>query len=111
MAGWAGWDSLIDIFLVLANFGCVEYSNACSLPANHGENYMSTVRKATPGVPMGRPPKPAGTGRNRRVVTFVTENEYAELKALASDGSLSLSALCNDMVTTALRKKRSHKMK
>ena len=72
---------------------------------------MSTFRKTTPGVRMGRPPKSAGTGRNRRVVTFVTEDEYAELKALATDGSISLSALCNDMVTTALCKKRSRRMK
>ena len=72
---------------------------------------MSTFRKSTPGVHMGRPPKPAGAGRNRRVVTFVTEDEHAELKKLASDGSVSLSALCNDMVTTALRKKRSHRIK
>ena len=72
---------------------------------------MSTARKTTPGVQMGRPPKPAGAGRNRRVVTFVTEDEYAELKTLASDGSVSLSALCNDMVTTALRKKRSRRIK
>ena len=67
---------------------------------------MSTDRKTTPGVRMGRPPKPAGTGRNRRVATFVTEDEYAELKALARDGSLSLSALCNDMIATALHKER-----
>jgi len=72
---------------------------------------MATFRKSTPGVQMGRPPKPAGAGRNRRVVTFVTEDEHAELKKLASDGSVSLSALCNDMVTTALRKKRSHRIK
>jgi hypothetical protein len=72
---------------------------------------MSTVRKTTPGVPMGRPPKPAGTGRNRRVVTFVTEDEHAELKALARKESISLSALCNDMVTTALRKERHKRIK
>jgi hypothetical protein len=72
---------------------------------------MSTFRKTTLGVVMGRPPKPAGAGRNRRVVTFVTEDEHAELKKLASDGSVSLSALCNDMVTTALRKKRSRRIK
>ncbi|MFT5350755.1 MAG: hypothetical protein ACI9MF_001574 [Gammaproteobacteria bacterium] len=72
---------------------------------------MPTFRKTSPGVQMGRPPKPPGAGRNRRVVTFVTEDEYAELKTLASDGSVSLSALCNDMVTTSLRKKRSHRIK
>jgi hypothetical protein len=72
---------------------------------------MSTFRKTTPGVQMGRPPKPAGAGRNRRVVTFVTEDEHAELKKLASDGSVSLSALCNDMVITALRRERSHRIK
>ena len=43
--------------------------------------------------------------------TFVTENNYIELKALARDGSISLSALCNDIVTTALCKKRSRRMK
>ena len=68
---------------------------------------MSTFRKATPGVRLGRPPKPEGRGRNRRVVTFVTEDEYAELKMLASDGSISLSALCNDMVTTAIHRFKS----
>ena len=72
---------------------------------------MSTFRKTTPGVQMGRPPKPAGAGRNRRVVTFVTEVDYTKLKALARDGSVSLSALCNDLVTTSLRKKRSHRIK
>ena len=72
---------------------------------------MPTFRKTTPGVQRGRPPKPAGAGRNMRVVTFVTEDEYAELKTLASDGSVSLSALCNGMVTTSLRKRRSHRIK
>ena len=67
---------------------------------------MSTFRKTTPEVQMGRPPKPAGSGRSRRVVTFITENEHAELKTLASDMGMSLSALRNDMVTTALRKKQ-----
>jgi len=65
---------------------------------------MSTASKTTPGVQMGRPPKPAGTGRNRRIVTFVTEDDYAELKVLARDRSISLSALCNDMVVTVLRR-------
>jgi len=67
---------------------------------------MSTDRKTTLGARMGRPPKPAGTGRNRRVATFVTEDEYAELKALARDWSLSLSALSSDMITTALRREQ-----
>ena len=93
-------------YLVLADFRCVDYFYSCSLPANNVENYMSTDRKTTPEVRMGRPPKPAGTGRDRRVVTFVTEDEYAELKALARDGRLSLSALCNDMIATALHKER-----
>lgn len=110
MAGWDGWDSLIDIFLILANFGCVEYSNFDSLPTKCSENYMSTFRKTIPGVQVGCLPESAGAGRNRRVVTFVTEDEYAELKTLASDMSVSLSALCNDMVTTALCKKRSRRM-
>jgi hypothetical protein len=72
---------------------------------------MSTFRKTTPGVQMGRPPKPPGTERNKRVVTFVTEDEYAELKVLASAGGTSLSALCNNMVTSALRKERCVRMK
>jgi len=72
---------------------------------------MSTFRRTAPGVQMGRPPKPAGARRNRRVVTFVTEDEYAELKTLASDGSISLSALCNSMVTTALCKIHSRRVK
>ena len=72
---------------------------------------MSTFRKVTPGVRLGRPPKPVGHGRSRRVVTFVTEEEHAELKMLAGDGNISLSALCNDMVTTALRRERGRRMK
>ena len=72
---------------------------------------MPTFRKTTPGMQMGRPPKPVGAGRNRRVVTFVTEDEYTELKTLASDASVSLSALCNGMVATSLRKKRSRRIK
>ncbi len=67
---------------------------------------MSTFRKTTPGVVMGRPPKPPGTERNRRVVTFVTEDEYAELKMLARNRNMSLSGLCNNMVTTALCRER-----
>jgi len=65
---------------------------------------MSTARKITPWVQMGRPPKPSGTGRNRRVVTFVTEEDYAELMALVRDRSISLSSLCNDIITTELRR-------
>ncbi len=72
---------------------------------------MPTFRKTTPGMQMGRPPKPAGAGRNRRVVTFVTEDEYTELKTLASDASVSLSALCNDIVTNSLRKKLRRQIK
>jgi len=109
------WSSYVGFFdrhsIILANFRCIESSNIRSLPANYGENYMSTFRKNTPGVQMGRPPKPPGTGRNKRVVTFVTEDEYAELKVLASDGSTSLSALCNNMVTSALRKECRVRMK
>ena len=67
---------------------------------------MSKFRKTAPGVQMGRPPKPPGTERNRRVVTFVTEDEYAEVKMLARNRNISLSGLCNNMVTTALCRER-----
>jgi len=71
---------------------------------------MSTNRKMTLGLQMGRPPKPVGSGRNRRVVTFVMEKDYAELKALAKDKNISLSSLCNNILTTALRRERHNAM-
>ena len=63
------------------------------------------VRQKKPRVLMGRPPKPLGVGRDHRVVTFVTEQEYAELKALAESRQVSLSALCHNLIVTTLRKK------
>ena len=72
---------------------------------------MSMGRNITPGVQLGRPPKPPGAGRNRRVVTFVTEKDYADLQALARDCGMSLSSICNDIVSTALCRERRGKMR
>ena len=61
---------------------------------------VTTGSRAT----MGRPPKPAESKRNRRVVTFVKDSDYAELKALAARRHMPLSALCDELLSSQLSK-------
>ena len=63
------------------------------------------MRKTTPGVQLGRPPKPVISWRNKRLVTFLTEDDYNRLTSLARESGVSLSSLCNDIITTALHSK------
>ena len=42
-------------------------------------------------ITLGRPPLPRSKARNKRIVTFVTEHELDELKALAAKDFASLS--------------------
>ena len=67
---------------------------------------MPSTYKPTGSVRMGRPPKPPGKGRNRRVVTFVTEENFVGLQELASATGMSLSSLCNELIVNALQKRR-----
>ena len=48
---------------------------------------MSADTKST----LGRPPLPRSKARNKRIVTFVTEHELDELKAIAGKDLASLS--------------------
>ena len=52
-----------------------------------GEIAVSADIKRT----LGRPPLPRSKARNNRIVTFVTEHELCELKAIADKDIASLS--------------------
>ena len=55
------------------------------------------------GHDRGRPPLPPEVARKFRVVTMVTATEKAELDRLAASRSLSLSAICHELIVDALR--------
>lgn len=65
---------------------------------------MSLSIKTGPGTTMGRPPKLAESKRKRRVVAFVKESVYAELKALATHRHMSLSTLCDELLSMQINK-------
>ena len=52
-----------------------------------GEFAVSVDTKST----LGRPPLPRSKARNNRIVTFVTEHDLCELKAIADKDIASLS--------------------
>jgi hypothetical protein len=54
---------------------------------NGGELAVSADTKST----LGRPRLPRSKARNKRIVTFVTEHELVELKAIAGKDFASLS--------------------
>ena len=56
--------------------------------------------------PLGRRPKPRAQARSRRVVTFVTESEFAALEHIAEREDRSLSAVTHRLLVRAL--KRTH---
>ena len=58
---------------------------------------------------LGRPPKPPEIRRNRRVVTFLAEQDYAELQAMAKQQNMSLSAAANELVIRALHESSTEK--
>jgi hypothetical protein len=50
----------------------------------------------------GRPPSPAGSGRPRRIVTFVTVAEFEKLNEIAEREDRSLSAVVHRLLSHAL---------
>ncbi len=50
----------------------------------------------------GRPPAPPETLRSNRVVTFVTDRELSDLRALSVSRNLSLSAACHCLISSSL---------
>lgn len=50
----------------------------------------------------GRPPESAETIRSHRVVTFVTDSEFEQLKKLADASGKSYSAILHDLVSPSL---------
>ena len=51
----------------------------------------------------GRPPLPKEVARSERVVTFVTQKEKTALSRLAAANSLSVSAICHQLIAQGLR--------
>jgi DNA-binding MarR family transcriptional regulator len=55
---------------------------------------------------MGRPAKPPGEVRRRRVITFLTDNEFAKLETLADEKDKSLSAVLYEILSRALKRRK-----
>ena len=77
---------------------------------------ISKRAKGEKGAPassrtMGRPPLPRQVVRNKRVVTFVTEQENASLKQLAEATSQSFSAVCHRLIAQGLKRNKRTKPK
>jgi predicted transcriptional regulator len=53
---------------------------------------------------MGRPPLPREIARCKRVVTFVSEQEKANLEQLADATSQSVSAVCHRLIAQGLER-------
>ncbi len=53
---------------------------------------------------LGRPLGPAGSTRSHRVVTFVTDLEFQQLRELADASDKSLSAILHDLVSLSLER-------
>ena len=51
----------------------------------------------------GRPPLPKEKRRNQRVVTFLTRNESAQVKDIATREGKSLSQTCHDLIQQGLK--------
>ena len=51
---------------------------------------------------LGRPPAPPGEARSHRLVTFVTEDEFQEIRSIADAKGLSLSSACHRILTENL---------
>jgi hypothetical protein len=50
----------------------------------------------------GRPRAPPGVSRSNRLVTFVTNNEFDQIKGLAEGRNLALSAMLHQLVVQGL---------
>ena len=51
---------------------------------------------------LGRPPGPAGSIRSQRIVTFVTSSEFRQLRRLADESGMSVSALVHKRLVQTL---------
>ena len=51
---------------------------------------------------LGRPPKPEGSARSERVVSFVTAGEFRQLEKISLKKRVSLSAVIHSMVVRSL---------
>lgn len=60
---------------------------------------MSADSKKMPG----RPPLPSSKARRKRIVTFVTDHEFDELKAIAGKKSASLSYTMYQLLKLGIR--------
>ena len=50
----------------------------------------------------GRPPSPPGEARSRRLVTFVNDAEYRQIRLFAEEGQLSVSRACYHLIRASL---------
>ena len=66
----------------------------------------SQATPKTRRVRMGRPPMPEDRVRSNRVVTFVTNQELAELEQAAARAGSSLSGLVHEMLLYDLESRR-----
>ena len=55
---------------------------------------------------MGRPAKPPGAVRRHRVITFLTDSEFAKVEALAEEKDKPLSAVLYEILSRALRRRK-----
>ena len=60
------------------------------------EHHVASPRR------LGRPPKPAGSARSERVVSFVTAGEFRQLEKISLKKRVSLSAVIHSMVVRSL---------
>ena len=78
-------------------FDVVAARCSLSLPPMSSQQKQRTRRQR-----FGRPPAPPDARRSERVVTFVTPDEMAKLRALADREGQSLSFVTNRLLTGAL---------
>jgi len=51
---------------------------------------------------LGRPKSPRGETRPNRIVTFVTDKEYAKIEKIVKDTDKSMSAVCHELLVRSL---------
>ena len=56
---------------------------------------------------LGRPPAAPGTARSHRLVTFVTEEEFREIRNIADAKGLSVSTACYRLLGETLGRHRA----
>ena len=58
---------------------------------------------------LGRPPSPPDEVRGNRVVTFVTDEEFAELRARAEQARTSLSRHLHELLLEGMQHRKGEK--